>query len=766
MIRMFSRHLLKGLWAMGLLLFFSLSLLGCDSQDLGETEADEPIEQDDPIVVDRPVSEACAVCHAIDNLAGVEERHKFDAGSIVGEIDGVTVDDSGGDVKMTVEFSLQSLDGAPYTGLAGPSMRLAVTQLVPPPMAGDASFWRSYFNRTEPREPQDGEDYVVQATTISPGEVDVNFENGMDGSYLYTVSLLEDGPVNVPYREDYVHRVAIQVDDNKENFYHDFRPDGLPFESRRVAATSSRSECHHDMGFHDGDNRKDVFYCVTCHNPGSTDLQSGNSLDMKVMIHKIHRGANLPSVKDGDSYVIYGYRNSLHDYSDVHLPMDIRNCTKCHDGGDPETPNGDNWKTVPTKDACGSCHDNISFEEPVPDGMKKHYALEELDLSSNFHCANCHEKRDIVEDHRVPLQAAKASFRYNILAAENTAPGLRPEITFSVTDPTNGDSPYDIRADDPFTVPDGASRLAVLIGWNTENYNNLGSGNHPAQPISIDALTEAVRNSDGSFTVTSPVSVPADATGSGTVALEGHPAVDSDGDGVYDRIPVKNVFEDFGITDEIVQPRRAVVDIEACNVCHESLSVHGSNRTDEPQVCVICHNGNATDINQRPEDPSLTADGRVEQAIDFKFIIHGIHGAADREEDNPLVIYGFGGREHVFNDSQVHYPGKPENCYACHYAGTIDLTPDIQTTTVGTGDDIADPADDRYATPVAITCGACHDDEDAVLHIQQNGGGFDLGPPVQPSDDGDEDDDGGEEIIQPPGHPTSPNCTTAFECHG
>ena len=46
------------------------------------------------------------------------------------------------------------------------------------------------------------------------------------------------------------------------------------------------------------------------------------------------------------------------------FPQDIRNCTKCHDGSatsTAQTTQGDNWKNVPNRLACGACHDGINF---------------------------------------------------------------------------------------------------------------------------------------------------------------------------------------------------------------------------------------------------------------------------------------------------------------------------------------------------------------------------------------------------------------------
>ena len=80
-----------------------------------------------------------------------------------------------------------------------------------------------------------------------------------------------------------------------------------------IAATANCNRCHDPLGIHGG-NRREIAYCDTCHNPGSTDANSGNTVDLKVMAHKIHMGANLPSVQAGEPYEIYGYQNSVHNF--------------------------------------------------------------------------------------------------------------------------------------------------------------------------------------------------------------------------------------------------------------------------------------------------------------------------------------------------------------------------------------------------------------------------------------------------------------------
>ena len=93
---------------------------------------------------------------------------------------------------------------------------------------------------------------------------------------------------------------------------------------------STCNSCHYDLALH-GSRRRALKGCMMCHNPQSTDPESGNTVNMKEMAHKIHMGANLPSVQAGMPYFIVGYRGSVHDYSDVHFPQDVRNCTTCHD---------------------------------------------------------------------------------------------------------------------------------------------------------------------------------------------------------------------------------------------------------------------------------------------------------------------------------------------------------------------------------------------------------------------------------------------------
>jgi OmcA/MtrC family decaheme c-type cytochrome len=586
----------------------------------------------------------------------------------------------------------------------------------------------------------------------------------------------------------------MQVAGNVANAFLDFVPAGVPVTTtRNIAVNASCNECHLKLGLHGGD-RIQIQYCVTCHNPGSRDANSGNTVDFKVMVHKIHSGESLPSIDElGWEYAIWGFGNSKNDYSNVVFPQDVRfpgleasNCTKCHAPGD--ASDSANYLNVPTQEACTSCHDLTSFTDPPPAGFTLHSGGARADNSS---CAGCHPASGgpagVSDSHRIPALIAAQDFKYNIVGITDqngdalVDPGDFVRVTFSVTNPASGDAPYNILTDPQFTAG-SASTLAILIGWDTRDYTNTGSESVPAQPISINALssgpTPATDNGDGTFSVTSTVAIPANVTGSGVVALQGHPAAETNpGSGVFDlRVPVKNVVQNFAITGSNPTARRTVVNINSCNQCHGVLSLHGSNRTNEIQVCVICHNANATDIDVRPGPPATGVDGKVEEAIDFKYMIHAIHAGSIEDHgfrEKGIVVYGFRGS--VNDYSEVRMPAGSDNlrnCTGCHTGSTfaVPINENALPTTTLTGANLDDPDDDTNITPTSSACSSCHDSLAAKTHMTEQGGVFDFKAfgPAEPGTGGG----GGTQVelcgpgpiaAQPAGHTTRADCCS---CHG
>jgi OmcA/MtrC family decaheme c-type cytochrome len=645
--------------------------------------------------------------------------------------------------KPVIEFTLKSSAGTGLTGLT--EARFAVAKLIPG-ASGNSARWQSYINRNA--TPDGG--LVIQATTESAyisGAADPTRGTLVSlgsGNYRYTfandlslVSTTSDSNgdgnnevLDVTYEAGATHRIGIQNGSStnpsgltsfKANGYVDvvpnsLLPDGgtastLLGDTRAIVSKAACNNCHGLLNIHG--RRYETGYCVICHNPGSTDAPTGNTVDLKVMVHKIHMGEELPSVRDGGTYKI-GSAN----FSTVVFPRRIADCTACHQGG----AQADNWKTVPTQEACGACHDNIQFAAGVG-----HIAQ-----ANNLACAACHGTPDstkpTTEAHANKVQAAADKFKYVIGSVTNTAPGQNPKVTFQIVDPDGG-APYDL-TDPAFTqTASGASTLAILFGWSTSDFNNAGSGAALGQPVSINALADGgVQVEDANtktYSVTSPTAVPANATGSGIVALQGHPALLA-ADGGATRLPVTNELKYFAITDTAPKARRAIVDIAKCNNCHGNLSLHGNNRTGKIEVCAICHNPNATDLSRRPTDGGVAPDGKPEETIDLKVMIHAIHSAENsvRGTAKPITVYGRGG-PNTFGD--VRYPNVLSNCQACH-AGTtswaLPIADQVPGTTILSGASRSDQADDLRMTKTGAVCSSCHANPAAKGHMQQNGAVF------------------------------------------
>lgn len=666
-----------------------------------------------------------------------------DAAEILAFILEVNIPDDG---HTVVEFQLTDGNGTAILDLDAGNLRFVLAKLQTSPLGNMTGTWQSYVNSIEEAgSVGPGTDNKLQATYERGGE----FTNSGDGTYRYRFSTnvnelpadilaqAADEGLNLDYTPEVSHRVSIQFDGgpNAANPYYDFVPATGATENiahMQIAETTNCNRCHDELGLHGG-NRVKVEYCVTCHNPGSTDANSGNTVDFKVMIHKIHRGASLPSVEAGRDYILYGFRDGAHDYSHVKFPQDIRNCQNCHVGTGTNSDNypevlltnqGDNWNEFPSRAACGSCHDDVDFDAHrggQPDDSR---------------CAGCHSNSgpagDPAHSHALLARDESKKYRAEIVNVSSTGPGENASIDFRITDPATGEL-SDILNDSAWTQPGGASRLAVTVGWSTADYTNTGNESDGASTVSIDALANATPNGDGSFNVVSPIAIPDGslapgiaASGSGASVIEGHPAVDVSGDGV-EQIPLTNVVGFFSIdeADGRASPRRESVKIEQCSSCHQNLVSHGGNRSDSVNSCVTCHNPRNTDRDVRETAFVPPTDGKDEESLHFKTMIHGIHAAGMRE--NPLQIVGFRGfSTHIYDEEHVQFPGKLNNCKSCHVDGgyTLPLADNVLGTTIDTGDDHSSPVDDTVISPAAAVCSSCHDDKVAKAHMENNGGSF------------------------------------------
>jgi OmcA/MtrC family decaheme c-type cytochrome len=653
------------------------------------------------------------------------------AESLIATITGVTISS-----PPVVDFQVTDGFGNAIRDLTTDNVRFHIAKLLPA-VNGSSSAWQSYINRVKTPEVNPENDPAIQATSERGGEL----TNNGDGTYVYTfitdVANVTD-PVPVAYDPDLTHRVGIQFSGGPPaNPTYDWVPaTGATsnIESREIVDIRSCNNCHDQLALHGG-GRIEAKLCVECHNPYTTEPNSLNTVDFKVMVHKIHRGANLPSVQAGGEYVIYGFRDSEHDYSHIEFPQDIRNCTNCHAGtatgseGQILTSEGDNWNEVPTQAACGSCHDDVDFDEHMGG------------LEDDSACLLCHSESgylgSVAKSHLNLTQEAMASFMVNILSVTNTAPGEFPVVNYSVTNPMDGDSFYDVLGGAEFDSP---ARFVMGVAWNTAEYDNIGNGGNNASYPDTDAIANSTANGDGTFQLVSEEAVPDGsvapfiaATGSGAIVFEGHlnKNVATDGSEDIRSVPLTFAIEPFSIDEAggTAQVRREVVSIDSCNACHFIKVNHGGNRANDTQGCVGCHNPKNTDRRVREirenNGSTLPNDGKREESIDFKTLIHALHASGFREE--PLEVVGFGGFSiHVFDEEHVQFPGHLNNCENCHINDSyaLPLDENVDASVIDTGADIADPADDIMITPISAVCSSCHDDATAAAHMEQNGGDF------------------------------------------
>ncbi len=646
------------------------------------------------------------------------------AESINVSFDSITVPPGGG--APTVVVRLTNDVGWGLTGMPAGSMWFALSQLSDG-QNGSSSEWQSYITRDSAgiTDAQAGNEIAAFGGTYT--------DNG-DGTYTYTFAqALTDYPAGPTYDESKIHRLGLEIRTSFQGFLPDNIPaNNAPFDflpsggaviddnNRLIVNNDTCNACHDNLEFH-GEARFDIEYCVVCHNPYSIDGDTvdetwGGTVDMTEMIHKIHYGENLTN-----GYFIFGFGDRLHDYSDVVFSQDVRNCQTCHNDSNPDVPQASNWFQVQNRTACGSCHDDIDWAAGGHPGG--------ITFPDDSLCATCHGETSTVqggalrtmEAHRQPEREAGEQFQFNIISVADTGVGAFPVVQYSVTDPTNGDAPYDL-LNDPEWTNCGPARLAVGIAWDTADYHNNDSGNSPGLGVSMNAIDcfggTPTDLGGGVYSVTSPVAVPATAGGSLAVTMDGHPAVDIDGS--IERIAVTNVVAYAPITDPEAIPRRNAVAIDKCNDCHNQLTIHGNNRTDNIEVCVTCHAPNVTDVNRRA-DPCATDLGTDDTSVDMKYMIHALH--ASGTVGVPYEVCGFGNSTHVYDFA---YPGKLNNCEGCHLpGGYYPVDPDaVLGTTVDVGTDVASPVDDVVVSPNTSVCSGCHTSELAANHMIQNGGDF------------------------------------------
>ena len=282
-------------------------------------------------------------------------------------------------------------------------------------------------------------------------------------------------------------------------------PNGSPVTHvHSLIANASCNQCHDPLAAHGG-SRRDVALCVMCHTNQTSDPYTGNALDFRVMIHKIHMGVNLPSVQAGHPYQIVGFQNSVNDFSDVVFPAEApNNCQFCHAPAtqpNPPLAQANAWLTSPNRAACGACHDDVNFATGA-----NHPGGPQLNDDS---CAQCHVPQgsmefdaSIIGAHTIARFSTQLpGIVFSIPNISNGAPGQNPKVTFTLKDKSGN-----------AISAASMNTLNLILAYPTTDYSTA---------ITEDAR-KAAQNPDGSYTYTFAAALPANATGAGTIGIEGY----------------------------------------------------------------------------------------------------------------------------------------------------------------------------------------------------------------------------------------------------
>jgi OmcA/MtrC family decaheme c-type cytochrome len=549
-----------------------------------------------------------------------------------------------------------------------------------------------------------GKSYVFKGETKKPAiseavQPDVDHGGTLKqigpGAFTYTFNTVL--PPNYDRQATHVVGGEISSRDGKAfaNFIYEFLPAGGKVRiERAVVETASCNNCHDPLKAHSG-TRREVGYCVLCHTSQLSDPETGESLDFKVFVHKIHRGKMLPSVRGGKPYFLVGDNQRITDFSTVRYPQallsdgtykELRNCRACHT----DSSTHDHWKKFPSIAACTSCHNDVDLTTG-----KNH----KLGPMADGSCVGCHAPDgpefgpSIIGAHTYPgFSKQLPGIVFEILKITDGGPGKSPVVTFAVKN----------KQGEPLDAAKLAN-LRLVVAWPTTDYQVA---------IEEDAR-KAKPGGDGIYTYKFKYEIPGDATGSGAIGLQGFSLIDlkkPNGDVLKAQRDVgTNVVKYFAITDKEPVARRKAVKIENCNVCHLKLATHGEMRNNT-EFCVMCHNASHTDQEKRK-----AANGPMPpQNVHYKRLIHRIHTGENLGES--FTVYGgTPAKPGAIDFSDIRFPGDRRNCVKCHIPGANEppLPAGLLPTLIPQSD-----GSTKALQPITSACVGCHTAEPAKLHME------------------------------------------------
>jgi len=749
-------------------------------------------------------NESCVVCHGVGQAYDVAAMHSVTTNglnvagtatvTIRNLVFGVPVGDN---VPVSVNFDFsatndlgrpidQSATGLNLEASSGnlPYTRIYLATLIPGtrsafpgfPSSHEPDQWYDYANSS-------GNSRVAASLVRNSYNATTNV-----GNYTYTFL---DNTVRISdgYLDNQVQRIGMQLsglpitlftmsDLTKSTPYKNATFDNVPAGvlsttvTKNVVTKAACQNCHApDQAIVHG-SRYDPKFCVVCHNPTNPSADNpttgakAGQYNLGPFVHRIHTAQLI------DNSVRSSTGQLSRDFREVAFPQDVRNCDTCHND-----TQGDNWKNVPSIEACGSCHSGqgVNFDgTPIPGVDFATGAGHPGGPQANSSlCVICHTPALITGYHADPnttpnnVTAGADNIVYFI---DNvTVNGSnQPVVTFHIT--KNG-SNLTIPADNtgkaiPPTGYTGTPGFLLAFAMPQDgvttpaDYTNFGnaltsSTGKNGQPESVNLTGLTLTGSAAAYTTTLTKAFPAGAT-MRAVALQSYwsQTIGGVSEGRHTPSVVKAVTGDAVRRTVVKSGYNATTGApEGCLECHKKFEGHGGSRVNNVQVCVICHNPNMTSSG-RTIDPAIAGGINAditalfgtdplaypEVPNNFKNLIHGIHSKDLRSASGGIEFVDIRNRLNgiLVLGNEITFPGNLKHCLKCHIGTTygaaqpanVLLTTTKSTTGVASetraqiiaARNTVSNATDLVNSPTASACYGCHASIATASHMVQMGG--------------------------------------------
>jgi OmcA/MtrC family decaheme c-type cytochrome len=316
-----------------------------------------------------------------------------------------------------------------------------------------------------------------------------------------------------------------------------------------------------------------TFTVVQAVTGGASRISNPNPLDLGRLVHRIHRGRNLPTLYQASSiapapalppgatafplpflpgrnppapgarWSVVGFRGAELVGGEVvtradngqpartvvegiAFPRDLRDCDACHQGAPQQAEVG----TAASRRTCQGCHPEVWYgTAPITDLV--HFAHTGGPQADDSKCAGCHVSPPAGQALLAPIAAAHLplvkSPSYNgltvtLVSVTDLQPGKHPTVVFTVRDEVAANGGFidalsaPVPAKDFSPLPRAVARLAITLAGPSGDYLN---GNAPLTEVVPAAATAAA---DGShrYAYTFAAAIPAGASGTWAVGLE------------------------------------------------------------------------------------------------------------------------------------------------------------------------------------------------------------------------------------------------------